>query len=36
MLLASALCACSGNQKVESEAMITKQEIQVENGQFTP
>ena len=36
MLLASALCACSGNQKVESEAMITKQEIQVENGHFTP
>ena len=36
MLLASALCACSGNQKVESESMITKQEIQVENGQFTP
>ena len=36
MLLASALCACSGNQKVESEAIITKQEIQVENGHFTP
>ena len=36
MLLASALCACSGNQKVESETMITKQEIQVENGHFTP
>ena len=36
MLLASALCACSGNQQTESEPMITKTEIQVENGQFTP
>ena len=35
MLLASALCACSGNQS-ESEPLITKTEIQVENGQFTP
>ena len=36
MLLASALCACSGNQQSEAEPMITKTEIQVENGQFTP
>ena len=37
MLLASAMCACSGNQQAEpTEPMITKTEIQVENGQFTP
>ena len=36
MLLASALCACSGSQQAGSEPMITKTEIQVENGQFTP
>ncbi|MBO5251306.1 MAG: peptidase S9, partial [Bacteroidaceae bacterium] len=37
MLLASAMCACSGSQQAEpTEPMITKTEIQVENGQFTP
>ena len=36
MLLASALCACSDNQQNETEPIITKTEIQVENGQFTP
>ena len=36
MLLSTALCACSGNQQSDSEPMITKTEIQVKDGQFTP
>ena len=36
MLLASAICACSDSQQTASEPMITKTEIQVANGQFTP
>ena len=36
MLLASAICSCSEKQPETSEPMITKTEIQVENGHFTP
>ena len=36
MLLAATLSACSGGDQATSEPMITKTEIQVENGQFTP
>ena len=36
MLLSTALCACSGNQQSDSEPMLTKPEIQVKDGQFTP
>ena len=34
MIMAAALCGCGGNDA--SEPMITKQEIKVENGHFTP
>ena len=36
MLLASAICSCSEKQPETTEPMITKTEIQVENGHFTP
>ena len=36
MLLASAICSCSGSKDNAAEPMITKTEIQVKNGQFTP
>ena len=36
MLLASAICSCSESQPTATEPMITKTEIQVENGHFTP
>lgn len=36
MLLAAAICACSDSQPDASGPMITKTDIPVENGQFTP
>ena len=36
MLLASAICSCSEKQPETTEPMITKTEIQVENGKLTP
>ena len=36
MLLASAICSCSEKQSETTEPMITKTEIQVENGLLTP
>ena len=36
MLLASAICSCSEKQPETTEPMITKTEIQVENGLLTP